>query len=309
MRLHAGLLTRLQAILDRWPDNRVEVVSGYRPDARDTSRHHHGRALDFRLSDVHRRRVSKFARKLERTGVGFYPNSVFTHVDVRNQSAYWVDRSAPGEPADYGPWPPNEDEQRALRDEVLADAKHALEALQREGGHEPEASDSVQAASEDPKVTRADAGDRKDDAASSQRTESERAAGPAGSETVRKAARSVGRHGSDVGGSSDPSEQGEADDEDSHEGIGGLRSAEGVIAAWSSVPHESDGDDAPAPEPSPENTTADDGNGDDAPASGGKRTKTAPTGTDKEPVRRPTPEEVRQVRDDALRALDRLAKE
>ncbi|MFW5876392.1 MAG: YcbK family protein [Myxococcota bacterium] len=129
-RLHPGLLTRLQALADRWPGRRIEIVSGFRPDARNTSRHHHARALDLRVQGVGRRDVSDFARTLDHTGVGFYPNSVFTHVDVRRREAYWVDRSAPGEPADYGPWPPEAPRKKEeARDRVLADALEALDRL------------------------------------------------------------------------------------------------------------------------------------------------------------------------------------
>jgi hypothetical protein len=128
-RLHPGLLSRLQALADRWPGRRIEIVSGYRPGARRTSRHHHGRALDLRVAGVSREDVSDFARTLDRTGVGYYPNSVFTHIDVRHREAFWVDRSAPGEAPDYGPWPPEGDERERIRDRVLANAFEALERL------------------------------------------------------------------------------------------------------------------------------------------------------------------------------------
>ncbi|MFW6051770.1 MAG: YcbK family protein [Myxococcota bacterium] len=128
-RLHPGLLARLQALADRWPGRRIEIVSGYRPDARRTSRHHHGRALDLRVRGVSRREVSELARTLDNTGVGFYPNSVFTHVDVRHRRAYWVDRSAPGEPPDYGPWPERDDERDRAKERILADAFEALDRL------------------------------------------------------------------------------------------------------------------------------------------------------------------------------------
>jgi hypothetical protein len=128
-RLHAGLLTRLQALADRWPGRRIEIVSGYRPKARRTSRHHHGRALDLRVAGVSREVVSEFAKTLENTGVGYYPNSVFTHIDVRHRQAYWVDRSGPGERPDYGPWPPKKDERERLRDQILARAFEALDRL------------------------------------------------------------------------------------------------------------------------------------------------------------------------------------
>lgn len=131
LRLHPGLLTRLQALANRWPHRRIEIVSGHRPDERRTSRHHHGRALDLRVRGVPRRQVAEHARTLDRTGVGFYPNSVFTHVDVRHHRTYWVDRSGPGEPADYGPWPPPEQERERLRERILAEAFEALAPLER----------------------------------------------------------------------------------------------------------------------------------------------------------------------------------
>lgn len=127
--LDEGLLTRVQAIADRWPGRRIEIVSGYRPRARRTSRHRHGRALDLRVVGVDREQVVEMARTLEATGVGFYPNSTFTHVDVREESAYWVDRSGPGEAPDYGPWPPRPDEEEDARDELLAAALAALDGL------------------------------------------------------------------------------------------------------------------------------------------------------------------------------------
>ena len=100
-RVHAGLLTRLQAIAERFPGRPMVIVSGYRPRSRSTSRHRHGRALDIHLPGVTREEVSEFARTLAGTGVGYYPHSHFTHIDVRAQSAYWVDQSGPGQLADY----------------------------------------------------------------------------------------------------------------------------------------------------------------------------------------------------------------
>lgn len=104
-RLHPGLLVRLQALADQWPDREIIIVSGHRPRARRTSRHRSGRALDLQIEGVHRAEVARFARTLRATGVGFYPRSTFTHVDVRDDVAFWIDRSGPGERADYGPWP------------------------------------------------------------------------------------------------------------------------------------------------------------------------------------------------------------
>ncbi|MCA9616676.1 MAG: DUF882 domain-containing protein [Sandaracinus sp.] len=130
--LHPGLLVRLQAISDRWPTRDLVVVSGHRPSARRTSRHRFGRALDLQVDGIERAEVAAFAQSLARTGVGYYPNSSFTHVDVRETSVYWVDRSGPGQRPDYGPWPPTEDESDAHGREVLAQVEGALGELRVE---------------------------------------------------------------------------------------------------------------------------------------------------------------------------------
>lgn len=101
VRLDEGLVVRLQAIADRFPGREIHIVSGYRRNARSTSRHRQGRALDLRVDGVAREDIVTLARSFESTGVGYYPNSTFTHVDVRDRSFYWVDRSAPGERARY----------------------------------------------------------------------------------------------------------------------------------------------------------------------------------------------------------------
>jgi hypothetical protein len=99
--LNPELLVRLQRLASRFPDRAIEIVSGYRTRARIGSRHRSGDALDVRIEGVDNEELSVFARTLEATGVGYYPNSTFVHVDVRAASAYWVDRSGPGEKADY----------------------------------------------------------------------------------------------------------------------------------------------------------------------------------------------------------------
>ena len=132
MRVHRGLLLRLQKVANRYPGRDIEVVSGYRPDARKTSRHHHARALDLRVAGVPRERLVAFLRQLDDTGVGYYPNSVFVHMDVREDKGFWVDRSGPGEAPDYGPWPPSAPKQLERdRELVLEGALAALGGLTR----------------------------------------------------------------------------------------------------------------------------------------------------------------------------------
>lgn len=127
--LHPGLVERLQRVAEHFPHRTFEIVSGHRPDARVTSRHHHARALDFRVQGVSRERLRDFLRTFPKTGVGYYPNSTFVHMDVRDDKGYWVDRSGPGEPADYGSWPPSRRELDTAEARILADARAGLAAL------------------------------------------------------------------------------------------------------------------------------------------------------------------------------------
>jgi hypothetical protein len=99
--LNAGLLDRLQRIAEHFPGRAIEIVSGYRPRARPGSRHRSGDALDLRVEGVDNAELIAFVRSLEATGVGYYPNSTFVHVDVRKEAFYWVDRSGPGQTPAY----------------------------------------------------------------------------------------------------------------------------------------------------------------------------------------------------------------
>jgi hypothetical protein len=143
LRVNAGLTARLQKVAAHFPGKTIEIISGHRPDARDTSRHHHGRALDIRVEGVSREALRDFLRTLDETGVGYYPNGYFVHVDVRDDRGYWVDRSGPGEAADYGPWPPRKEEIDRARKGVLEQAMADLSAL-----NEPIKLDGVRAAPE-----------------------------------------------------------------------------------------------------------------------------------------------------------------
>jgi hypothetical protein len=98
-RLHPGLLVRLDVIARRFGARPIEIVSGYRPDARETSRHRTGSAIDLRLVGVSAEELDAFAATLPETGVGLYPASGFVHLDVRARRAHWLDLSGPGEPS------------------------------------------------------------------------------------------------------------------------------------------------------------------------------------------------------------------
>lgn len=129
VRVHPDLLGRLQKVAEHFPGKAIEVISGHRPTARDTSRHHDGHALDLRVDGVSREALRDVLRQIDETGVGYYPNSYFVHMDVREKRGYWVDRSGPGEAADYGTEPPNRREVDRERDRVVASAIRDLSAL------------------------------------------------------------------------------------------------------------------------------------------------------------------------------------
>ena len=83
----------------------LEIVSGYRAytptQYTPHSNHNTGRALDFRIRGVSNEALRDFCRTLRSAGCGYYPNSTFVHLDVRDAKAFWVDRSRPGEPPQY----------------------------------------------------------------------------------------------------------------------------------------------------------------------------------------------------------------
>ena len=61
------------------------------------SRHSRGKAVDLLLPGVPLLDLARQARTLGRVGVGYYPNSGFVHLDIRERhSVFWIDRSAPG---------------------------------------------------------------------------------------------------------------------------------------------------------------------------------------------------------------------
>jgi hypothetical protein len=114
-RIDARLVERLQTMIDHFAPAKgaaapkVFVVSGYRP-ASAGSFHANGRALDFRIEGVKNEELVAFCKTLPDTGCGFYPNSSFVHVDVRDAGAghvSWIDASGPGESPKYvAAWPP-----------------------------------------------------------------------------------------------------------------------------------------------------------------------------------------------------------
>lgn len=104
--INPRLLRQLAIVSDHFGGRRLHVISGFRPFRRGQwtphSNHNIGRAIDFRVEGVPNRVLRDFCRSLPQTGCGFYPRSVFVHMDVREESATWVDWSRPGQRPMYG---------------------------------------------------------------------------------------------------------------------------------------------------------------------------------------------------------------
>ncbi|MBX3128218.1 MAG: DUF882 domain-containing protein [Polyangiaceae bacterium] len=103
--IHDRLIRLLVRVSDQFGGRPIRVVSGYRPYRPDQytqhSKHNDGRAVDFFVLGVPNTVVRDFARTLPNVGVGYYPNSSFVHLDVREINSYWVDYSGPGEAPRY----------------------------------------------------------------------------------------------------------------------------------------------------------------------------------------------------------------
>lgn len=95
------LVLLIARISDHFGGRKINVISGYREASGFTklsSRHVSGKAIDFRIPGVPERVIADYCRKFDNVGVGYYPNSRFVHLDVRDKNAFWTDISKPGEP-------------------------------------------------------------------------------------------------------------------------------------------------------------------------------------------------------------------
>ncbi len=96
---HPRLLAMLY-VTARHFDRPLEIISAFRvPRKRKaSSNHHRGRAIDFRVQGIKRRRLLGYLdRSFIRAGIGWYPNSTFIHLDTRRRSYHWTDFSKPGQ--------------------------------------------------------------------------------------------------------------------------------------------------------------------------------------------------------------------
>ncbi len=89
----------IYAIQRHFDAQEIRVMSAYRtPIVGGSSQglHGKGRAVDFVVPGASDLDVARFAREQGFCGVGVYPIGSFVHVDVRERSYFWMDRSGPG---------------------------------------------------------------------------------------------------------------------------------------------------------------------------------------------------------------------
>lgn len=92
------LYEHLSRIYDHFGGKRIVLVSGFRFNERDSSRHFHASAMDIKIQGVSIREMYRYAESLDGggMGIGIYPNSGFIHVDLRapgDPSYRWTDWS------------------------------------------------------------------------------------------------------------------------------------------------------------------------------------------------------------------------
>lgn len=100
----------LLSVSAHWPTRTIVVHSGYRDPSvsfhAKRSNHTRGRAIDIRIPGVSNRELfSALRRSFDHIGLGYYPNSSFVHLDVRDKNAFWVDYAGPGQAACYSRTP------------------------------------------------------------------------------------------------------------------------------------------------------------------------------------------------------------
>lgn len=134
-RVDTRLVERIQAVVDHFAKDhgkaKLSIISGYRPTSVG-SMHSSGRAIDFRMEGVKNEDVVSFCKTLNDTGCGFYPNSSFVHIDVRDPGAghvAWIDASGPGETPRYvSQWPPPEP--KVNKDETKDEIRKPADVLE-----------------------------------------------------------------------------------------------------------------------------------------------------------------------------------
>jgi uncharacterized protein YcbK (DUF882 family) len=126
------LVALIAIVSNHFGSRKIEIISGFRPFTPTQytahSNHNVGKAMDFRVVGVPNEILRDYCKTLRNVGVGYYPNSTFVHLDVRDRPAFWIDYSKPGEPPRYSVANADADEgtsdvseePRAMTDEAAA---------------------------------------------------------------------------------------------------------------------------------------------------------------------------------------------
>jgi uncharacterized protein YcbK (DUF882 family) len=98
--VRAELFEVLSRFHDQFEGKRIDLVSGFRNQERDSSRHFHAAAADIRIKGISIKELYRFAESLDAggMGIGIYPVSGFIHVDYRapgEPSYRWTDTTGP----------------------------------------------------------------------------------------------------------------------------------------------------------------------------------------------------------------------
>jgi LysM repeat protein len=101
------LIRLLVRVSDTFGGRPIRIVSGYRTSSYFAdSRHKHSAAVDFSIAGVPNAIVRQYLLLFDDVGVGYYPNSSFVHLDVRDGAMQWIDYAGPGEAPRQRPFSP-----------------------------------------------------------------------------------------------------------------------------------------------------------------------------------------------------------
>jgi len=105
-KIHSRLIYLVAKVAEHFEFKTLIIYSGYRAYDKEQqtkeSKHNVGRAIDFSVEGVSNWKLMKYCRTFTNVGVGYYPRSYFVHLDVREQDAFWIDYSGPGQKPKYG---------------------------------------------------------------------------------------------------------------------------------------------------------------------------------------------------------------
>ena len=96
--LEPRTIDMLYRIQTHFEAQEIRVMSAFRTPVPGNGQglHGKGRAIDFVVPGASDMDVARFARELGFVGVGVYPIGSFVHVNVRERSYFWMDKSGPG---------------------------------------------------------------------------------------------------------------------------------------------------------------------------------------------------------------------